>query len=153
MYQPPSRYDRTPAERADEGLSWARPDERFFAAGACHILAWTFIDAHPEAGFRPVGLRLVGEPHVWHVYVTNDTWAFDYYGWVSEPELLEATAAEKRASGEDRPLERVELPENLDVFCEQHRHRKPAEFARLPWQRAVAYLAKFPPDPPTTSAF
>ncbi|MBE1611454.1 hypothetical protein [Actinopolymorpha pittospori] len=32
-------YRRTPAQRADQRLAWERPDEAFFASGACHILA------------------------------------------------------------------------------------------------------------------
>jgi len=33
-------YRRTQAEREDQLLSWQRGDRAFFAAGACHILAW-----------------------------------------------------------------------------------------------------------------
>ncbi|MFE2612861.1 hypothetical protein ACFXA2_04510 [Micromonospora chalcea] len=33
-------FRRTPQERADQRLAWERADQPFFAAGACHILAW-----------------------------------------------------------------------------------------------------------------
>jgi hypothetical protein len=36
-------YRRTPQQRADVSLSWARPDRAFFAAGAGHILAYRFL--------------------------------------------------------------------------------------------------------------
>lgn len=149
MYQPASRLARTPAEQADQDLSWQRCDERFFAAGACHILAWTFLRTHPNAGFRAVGLRLAGEQYAWHVYVTDDVWAFDYYGWTPEQELLEVTQAEKAGTGDKRPLQRVELPSDLTVFCREHFHYEPHEFAELPWARAQAYLARFAAEPPS----
>jgi hypothetical protein len=38
MYRSSAQFRRTPAERADQMLSWNRDDVRFFAAGACHIL-------------------------------------------------------------------------------------------------------------------
>ena len=36
-YTPAGVFRRTPAERADQELAWRRPDQAFFAAGACHI--------------------------------------------------------------------------------------------------------------------
>ncbi len=38
-----NRYDFTQHELNDQELSWARSDSAFFAAGACHILAWAII--------------------------------------------------------------------------------------------------------------
>ena len=37
MYRSSAQFRRTPAERANQLLSWNRDDVRFFAAGACHI--------------------------------------------------------------------------------------------------------------------
>jgi hypothetical protein len=42
MYQPGIVFKRTPEERADIFLAWKRDDKAFFAAGACHILAFLF---------------------------------------------------------------------------------------------------------------
>ncbi|WP_404962459.1 hypothetical protein [Streptomyces sp. 147326] len=65
----------------------------FFAAGACHNLAYAFMDAHPEAGFRPIGLwpREARDPG--HVYVTDGRWAFDHAGWTPQSELPAVTRA------------------------------------------------------------
>jgi hypothetical protein len=46
-------YRRTQAERDDQLLSWQRGDRAFFAAGACHILAWTCRELYPG---RPIGI-------------------------------------------------------------------------------------------------
>jgi hypothetical protein len=77
-YDPPVRYTRTAAERADQLLSWQRGDKAFFAAGACHILAWAFLQrGDRSAGFTPVGIHRVGNRSMDHVYVSDGTWAFD----------------------------------------------------------------------------
>ncbi|HEX3588635.1 MAG TPA: hypothetical protein VHV74_03310 [Pseudonocardiaceae bacterium] len=76
MYQPPSAVARTPLERADQLASWQRPDQAFFAAGACHILAFAFLEAFPGLGCTPVALWAddAAYPHLWeraHRYVAE----------------------------------------------------------------------------------
>jgi hypothetical protein len=87
----PLHYKRTEAERTDQLLAWRRNDKAFFAAGACHILAWAILETYPELGFAPIGLRRVGQAHVGHVYVTDGSWAFDHDGWTAESVLLDTT--------------------------------------------------------------
>lgn len=128
MYQPPSAFRRTPRERADQLVSWQRSDQAFFAAGACHILAFAFLDAFPAAGFRPVALRENGAPN--HVYVTDGTWAFDHAGWTREAEILAVTGCLPEPLGVD-----------LDTFCLRHHHRRRHQYAFDPWDRAHRYLA------------
>lgn len=57
MYRSSAQFRCTPAERADQMLSWNRDDVRFFAAGACHILAFAFLEVYPKAGFGTVNHR------------------------------------------------------------------------------------------------
>lgn len=143
MYRPSSQFTRTPAERTDQLLSWNRDDLPFFAAGACHILAFAFLATYPQAGFHPIGLwpRAAHDPT--HVYVTNRIWAFDFDGWTPEAELLAVTrAAEPEADYEPRPI-----LTDLQTFCRTHDHRDRLHFAYDPWARALRYLAHFPaPD-------
>lgn len=139
MYEPSIVYKRTPAERADQMLSWQRDDKAFFAAGACHILAWAFIQTYPEAGFSVLALRKVGEPHPSHIYVTDGTWAFDHCGWTLEEELLAVT----RSSEPDCEFERLLITCDLETFCADNYHRLPGQFAFLPWQRAFDYISRF----------
>jgi hypothetical protein len=130
MYRSSAQFRRTPAERADQMLSWNRDDVRFFAAGACHI----------QAGFGTVGVWARGEAHPMHVYVTDGERAFDFDGWTPADELLAVTrAAEPDAGYEQRPIEA-----GLSAFCREHNHRDRPYYAFDPWERALRYIAQFP---------
>lgn len=140
MYRSSARFRRTPAERADQMLSWNRGDVRFFAAGACHILAFAFLEVYPKAGFRTVGVWARGEAHPMHVYDTDGECAFDFNGWTPVDELLAVTrAAEPDAGYEQRPIEA-----GLPAFCRVHNHRDRPYYAFDPWERALRYIAQFP---------
>ncbi|MQY05019.1 hypothetical protein [Actinomadura macrotermitis] len=143
MYRPSGRFRRTGAERQDQLLSWNRDDVAFFAAGACHILAYAFIATYPDAGFGPVGLWPRGARDACHVYVTDGVWAFDHDGWTLQSELLRgARAAEPLSDLRPRPIRM-----GLDAFCARHHHRPRQCFAFDPWERALRYIARFPaPD-------
>lgn len=139
---------RTPAEREDQALSWARPDRAFFAAGACHVLAFRFRELHRHEPWELVHIR----PHDGfmgsHVYVTDGKWAFDFNGWTQEQHLLEETARRCRARWPDWDFERVPLVVSLEQFCADNRHRLPNEYAFDPLPRADAYISQFDPRPP-----
>ncbi|MEH0845969.1 hypothetical protein V6U81_26680 [Micromonospora sp. CPCC 205711] len=139
-YTPAAKFRRTPAERADQRLSWKRSDQAFFAAGACHVLAWVALERYASAGFGIVGLRQFGEPYVSHVIISNGRWAFDHDGWTPLPELLRATA-------EYEPHPRWELlpiTSTLRKFCAAHRSRMPGQYAHDPVPRAREYLQQRP---------
>jgi len=142
-HDPPLGYRRTEAERADPMMSWRRSDKAFFAAGACHILAWTFLDTYPSAGFYPVGLRRVGRIHAGHSYVSDGTWAFDHDGWTLEGERLGVTrCAHARLDPEIR-IERLVLDTGFEAFCIEHNCQSPSQFAFDPRPRALGYLTGF----------
>ncbi|WP_091607485.1 hypothetical protein [Micromonospora mirobrigensis] len=134
------RFRRTPIERADQRVAWERSDQAFFAAGACHILAWTCRDSFPDRRIDLAGVRYVGDPQVFHVWAVRDGWAYDHSGWNPEPELLAANAA-----FEDRPLERVALGDDLAEFCAAHHSRLPHQYWGDPLPRARAYLSRHTP--------
>ena len=149
-YDPPIRHTRTPAERADQLLSWQRNDKAFFAAGACHILAWAFLrDEDRAGGFSPTGLRRVGARYVNHVYVSDGTWAFDHDGWTREDELLTVTRAAHQQANPGVDIEQVTLPGDLELFCAEHYSRLPSQYAFDPLPRANAYLERFSARPPS----
>jgi hypothetical protein len=132
FYQPAGLFRRTESERADQLQSWGRDDQAFFAAGACHILAWAFMKSHPGKGFSIYALRERGETHPFHVYVSDGLWAFDHCGWTLSTELREAYEAEV-----------LKIQSDLETFCAEHDHRLPEQFAHLPWQRASDYIARY----------
>jgi hypothetical protein len=150
-YDPPLLHRRTDAERADQLLSWRRNDKSFFAAGACHILAWVFLSCEDRAaGFSPVGLRQVGEEYMNHVYVSDGRWAFDHDGWTREDELLAVTRAARADATPGAVVERLALLKDLEQFCAECNYRLPSQFAYDAVPRARAYIARFPPHPPDT---
>ncbi|MBV1852611.1 hypothetical protein KUA19_20980 [Catellatospora sp. NEAU-YM18] len=125
-------FRRTDAERTDQQLAWQRSDQAFFAAGACHILAWAFLEAYPDGGFQIHALRKQGEPHPHHVYVTDGLWAFDHCGWTLWSELRQWYQSED-----------LVIRTDLTTFCAENYHRLPEQFSHLPWQRAHDYLDRY----------
>ena len=123
-YLAPARFRRTPQERADQGLSWARPDQAFFAAGACHILAWQFLARHQESGFEIIGIRSPGERQPGHYYVSDGEWAFDHCGWTREQALL----TETRRAEAVGTLHRESVHLTLDELCASYWMRPPDAF-------------------------
>jgi hypothetical protein len=139
-YVPAGRFRRTDLERRDEHLSWERPDQAFFAAGACHILAWTFIETYPDAGYGIVAARLECDEHCFHAYVSNGTWAFDHAGWNLEADLLSATEEFEKKAVADRWT----VLTDLKTYCRDYDHRPPEAYYADPRPRAQTYLASFP---------
>ncbi|MFI7212775.1 hypothetical protein ACIBP4_22975 [Micromonospora maritima] len=133
-------FRRTPLERSDQRLAWDRTDQAFFAAGACHILAWVCRDAYPDRSIGLAGLRFTDDIQVWHVYATWAGWAFDHSGWHPRADLLAANR-----DFESRPLEAVALPADLAEFCAAHHSRMPHQYWGDPLPRARAYLTRHAP--------
>ena len=95
-------FRRTAIERSDQRIAWKRADQAFFAAGACHILAWACRDLYLDRSIEVTALRSVGERHVFHAYAVWNGWAFDHSGWNPEPQLLAVNA-----DFEDAPVGRI----------------------------------------------
>lgn len=148
MHKPSLLFDRTAEERKDMFKSWARGDQAFFAAGACHILAELFVQLHAGEGYYKVYIKPAASFPGNHVYATNGTWAFDHNGWTKEQELL---AVSEKAYCERHPgwsYERRVIVEDIETFCRQNYHRLPWQFAYLPWERAYEYIQQFSATPP-----
>ncbi|WP_433550431.1 hypothetical protein ACQP08_21075 [Micromonospora zamorensis] len=133
-------FRRTALERADQQVAWARADQAFFAAGACHILAWACRDAYPARSIDVAAVRLAGDPQIFHAYASWNDWAFDHSGWNPEPQLLAVNA-----DFEGHPLERVGITVDLAEFCAEHHHRMPDQFWRDPLPRARRHVGRFTP--------
>ena len=41
----------------DQAMRWALPDRVFFACGACHILAYAFLETHGGSGQKAMWLK------------------------------------------------------------------------------------------------
>jgi hypothetical protein len=133
-------FRRTGIERSDQRVAWERTDQAFFAAGACHVLAWACRDAYADRSIGVEAVRFAGEQQVFHTYATWNGWTFDHSGWLPEPQLFTANT-----DFEGHPLERVEIAVGLAQFCEQHNHRMPHQYWRDPRQRARDYVGRHQP--------
>ncbi len=120
-------FRRTEIERSDQRVAWDRTDQAFFAAGACHVLAWACRDAYPDRSIGIEAVRFEGEQQVFHTYATWDDWTFDHSGWNPEPQLLAVNT-----DFEGHQLQRVRIKVALADFCEQHYHRMPHQYWRRP---------------------
>ena len=138
----PTAHRRTGAQMADQALSWARPDRSFFAAGACHILAWEFVKSSAGRNFQVMGLRRVGEPHTFHVFATDGAVALDFAGLRGRREMLTVIADAVAAERPGTTIEELELPVSLEGFCAAHRHRLPGQFSGDVQARARRYLTQ-----------
>jgi hypothetical protein len=146
MYKPSLLFERSVEEKSDPFKSWARDDQAFFAAGACHILADLFVRLHRQDGCKIVFIKpavgFLGN----HVYASNGEWAFDHNGWVREDELIAATEAVYKESFSGWSYEKHIIEQSmtsLEEFCKTFNHQLPWQFAYLPWERAYKYIAKF----------
>ena len=124
----------------DQRLAWQRPDVAFFAAGACHVLAWTCRAVHADRDVGITALRFADDGRVWHTYATWQDWAFDASGWNPEADLI---AANERF--EHRKLATVSVSHDLGEFCRVHQHRMPQDYWSDPMPRARAYVARHTP--------
>ena len=75
MYKPKVNVKGDPYKR------WHQPDRRFFACGACQILAHAFLEIYPESNYRAVWVKPAEGFKGNHVFVTDYMFTFDYHGY------------------------------------------------------------------------
>jgi hypothetical protein len=141
---------RTPGSKRDPVKQWALPDKVFFAAGACHILAYAFLEAYPESRFEPVWIRPI-EGHTGnHVVVVRGGVVFDYHGYASWSAYWAHTKrrADQRWPGWDADVVAL-CPEALVSNSRARdydglRMKEPKHYLFDPLPRARNYLRRFP---------
>lgn len=151
MYKTSLLFERTVEEKRDIFKSWARDDQAFFAAGACHILAELFVQLHSQENFKMIYIKPAVGHSGNHVYASNGTWAFDHNGWTLESELLLITEKAYKAKYDGWSYERIVIEptsNSLEKFCKENNHRLPWQYPELPWRRAYEYIKRFDPTPP-----
>lgn len=132
---------RTAAEKADLEASWLRPDRDFFSAGACHILAGVFLEAHPGSGFASYLLQPACGFRGGHVIVIGDEVAFDWQGYQARGDRLKRFEQERRAAmpGWHGSMIPITDPLSWD-FCSQFHHRHSSQFPHDVMARARRFL-------------
>jgi hypothetical protein len=132
---------------------WALPERVFFACGACHILAYAFLERYQMP--RAKAMWIKPRPDFWgnHIFVTVDGWTFDYHGYSRLEAFLDHTWKRARHfwPGWDATL--VQLPVEVLISESKSRAydglwlREPKQFLYDAMPRARAYLDRFPPPP------
>ena len=143
MFFPKINVKNDPVQR------WFRPDRHFFANGACHVLAFAFLERYPDLGFHARWIKPAAGFTGNHIYVTNGVNAFDYHGLTGEQRLLAFgfERARRFFRGWDATL--VDLP--TDVLASEQRSRQieglwlrePKQFLHDALPRARAFLDRF----------
>jgi hypothetical protein len=135
-----AEFERTPEETADPELFWQRDDQAFFAAGACHILAYQFQLRYPL--WRLVYLQPANGQPGQHVYATNSIGqAFDHNGVTVEHDLLAAISAAYRVALPAWTYpNRFTISCTLEEFCHRYDHWLPEQFAHDPRPRADRFI-------------
>lgn len=153
MYQPRSQnYDKS-----DSVKRWQLPDRVFFACGACHILAYVFIEHYVEIEMQPLWLKPSDGYTGNHIIVTWGDWAFDYHGYSKRTALIDHyfKRARQRWSGWGAELKL--LPKEILISEEKSKEinglwlREPSQFLHNALPRAEQYLNRFGPPPCTPS--
>jgi hypothetical protein len=133
-------------------MRWSLPDRVFFAAGACHILAYAFLERHFCFGAKALWLRPeagIGN----HVFVACGDWAFDYHGYALLDRFLSHSRRRAQRLWPGWHAQLVELPREVLVSEAKSKTygglwlREPGQFLHNALPRARAFLNRFPaPD-------
>jgi hypothetical protein len=141
---------RTSGSKRDPVKQWALPDRVLFAAGACHILAYAFLDTYPWSGFEPFWIRPAGGHTGNHIVVVRGEVVFDYHGYSDWSAYWAHTR--RRATqwwpGWDADIvaiRREALVSNAHARdYDGLRMREPKHYLFDPLPRARTYLRRFP---------
>ena len=149
MYQP-----RTPGYRKTDQLKrWALPDRVFFACGACHILAYAFLERWGTPETQAIWIRpgegFTGNP----IFVSDGRWVFDYHGYSCREVFLSHSwrTSRQRWPGWSPTMHVLAV----DVLVSEQKSktyeglwlREPGQFLHDALPRARTYLDRFPPPP------
>jgi hypothetical protein len=142
-------YIIDPAVKNDPVMRWALPDRVFFACGACHILAFSFLARYPHSGFKPIWIKPRKGYTGNHIFVSNDVTAFDYHGYSDARKLMAHTQTKAARWWPGWTAELIELPPDV-LVCEMKSKqydglwlREPGQFLHDALPRARAYLTRF----------
>jgi hypothetical protein len=132
---------------------WALPDRVFFACGACHILAYAFLERYGFERGQPLWLKPAPGFTGNHIFIAMDDWVFDYHGYSRRDAFLAHSFRRARHWWPGWNATIVSLPPDVLISGPGSRSyeglslREPREFLHDAMPRARAFLKRFPsPD-------
>lgn len=142
---------RTPnCPKKDLKKRWALPDRVFFACGACHVLAYVFMEKFASVDPQAVWVKPAKGHTGNHVIVSFGDTIFDYHGYTEKERYLAHYWKRARHMYPTWDAELVEItPDALTTEGPSKVYdglwlRAPHQFFENPIPRAEAYLARFP---------
>jgi hypothetical protein len=133
-------------------MRWALPDRVFFACGACHILAYAFLQrfgaprTDGPGPWRALWFKPAAGHTGNHIVAASDTRVFDYHGLSERGAYLEHTFRRARQLWPGWDASLVELPRDVLVSEAKSREyeglrlREPGQFLHDALPRAHAFL-------------
>ena len=143
-------YRLPPGTKGNPVKRWELPERVFFACGACHILAFAFLERYPDCGFAPIWIRPAKGFTGSHIVVVRDDVAFDYHGYAHWPVLLDHTRRKANRWWPGWTSDLLPLPPGVLVSEIRSRLydglwlREPKQFLHDALPRAQAFLNRFP---------
>lgn len=147
-------YILKPGIKGNPTLRWALPDRVFFASGACHILAYAFLEKYPSSGFAPVWIKPARGFTGNHIVVLHEGIAFDYHGYCEWTKLLAHMHSKANRWWPGWTADVLPLPKDVLISESKSRAidglwlREPTQYLHDAMPRAQRFLNRFP-SPPT----
>jgi hypothetical protein len=129
-------------------LRWNLDDSVFFAAGACHILAYAFLQMFPGSGFKPLWIKPVNKKGN-HIIVSNGKLVFDYRGYTDSSTYYDYLVKDWTSLYPNWSFELVEIPADVLISEEKSKEfnglwlREPDQFLHNALPRAYNFLKTF----------
>jgi len=144
---------RTVGAKRDPIKQWALPDRVFFAAGACHMLAYAFLELYPDRGFESMWIRPRPGHTGNHIVLVRNRLVFDYHGF---SEWTRYWAHTMRRANQWWPGWSADVVPIRKQALVSRRHacdydglwmKEPQDYLFDPRARARRYLERFPAPP------
>lgn len=137
MFNPRANLKRDPLQR------WQQPDRRFFACGACHVLAHEFLQHPAGHGFTAYWIRPAAGFTGNHVFASDGVHSFDYHGFHEARTLLahHVRRGARAQPGWHGTVTALDPRELLGAGTREGLHlRPPSEFLQDPRPRARRFV-------------
>ena len=139
------------AKKRDPSLRWGLPDRVFFACGACHVLAYAFLERYGDADKQALWFKPAPGFTGNHIIVAGGDWVFDYHGYSRRPDFVAHTFRKAQRWWPGWQASLIELPRDVLISEAKSRTyeglwlRESKQFLHDALPRARAYLDRFPP--------
>lgn len=119
--------------KRDAVQRWCLPDRIFFACGACHILAYAFMERYRPPGAKILWLKPAAGFTGNHIVVATASWVFDYHGYSGRDRYFAHTFRKARHWWPGWEAEILELPPQV-LVSEQQSQKHEGLWLREPKQ-------------------